>query len=199
MKNGQSMIYWICFLIMKLISLLFLRVTYIGRENLPLNEGFILASNHQSNVDPFVLGVCRWREFCFFAKESLFKGKFSSFMLPRMGAFPVKRDSADIRALKEAIRRLKLGIPLIFFPEGTRGVSDRKKKVNPGVGMIAIKAQVSVVPVYIEGSDKACPDGAKWFTLHPIKIKFGKPLHFTKDQEYPAIAQEILKEIYLLK
>lgn len=190
------MIYWSAFLLMKLIDLIYFRTKFEGIEHIPSQKSFILACNHISNLDPFVVGICQWRRFSFLAKEELFGTRFSDFLFRGMGAFPIKRDTSDFRALREALRRLKSGTPLILFPEGTRGVGDRKKESQPGVGFLALKSAVPVVPVFIEGSDRALPNGSKWFKFHPIRIKIGEPLHFSQDQDYAKISDSILQAIY---
>ena len=112
-----------------------------------------------------------------------------------MGAFPVKRDSADTGAIKEALKRLKEGCALILFPEGTRKAGLEGKKLHPGIGLIALKGTAPVIPAYIDGSDKVLPPGAKFFKHHPVKIYFGKPLYFSQAESYPEIAQRIMTEI----
>jgi len=87
-----------------------------GIEHIPKKGGFILASNHVSYLDPIVLGAISPRKLNFMAKEELFCHPLISWFLSRVGAFPVKRDSADLSALKYALRRLREGKALILFP-----------------------------------------------------------------------------------
>lgn len=192
------MIYWICYFLMKTLDKIYFSSKFEGVENLPQEGGFIIACNHISNLDPFIAGICARRRFSFLAKESLFKNKILSFLFRGMDAFPIKRDTADFGALREALRRLKAGRPLILFPEGTRGVSGREKKSQPGVGFLVLKSQVPVLPMYISGSDQAFPNGAKWFRRHPVKVKIGESLKFNKDQEYSEISAQIVDSIYSL-
>ena len=101
--------------------------------------------------------------------------------------------------VREALRRMKAGTPLILFPEGTRGYSERPKEPQPGVGFLTRKSGLPVVPARIEGSDKALPPGAKWFKSHQVKVVFGRPIAFRPEEDYPAVAQRILEAIYALK
>ncbi len=192
------MIYWPCYVLMRIVDLIYFRTKFVGVEHLPAGKPFILVCNHVSNLDPFVVGICRPRRFSFLAKEELFKKPLMNFLFRGMGAFPIKRGASDFGALREALRRLKGGIPLILFPEGTRGAGNRQKKANPGVGFIAQKSGVAVIPAYIEGSDGALPNGAKWFKFHPVRVKIGAPIAINRDQKYPEISQKILKSIYSL-
>jgi len=192
------MIYPLSYFLCKFLQFLFFPTKYHGLEKIRSLDSYIIASNHMSNLDPFILGVSQWRSFSFVAKEELFKSRISSFLLKGMGAFPIKRDKSDFRAIRETLRRLKNGTPIILFPEGTRGVGGRQKKVQSGVGLIAVKSGLPVIPAYIENSEKALPDGAKWFKRHPVTVTFGSPLTFSKDQSYDVITDQIMEKIYAL-
>ena len=192
------MIYWLAYGLLRLLDLFFFRAEVIGRENIPPQRSYIIASNHISYLDPFLLGLCSVRHFYFLAKESLFKTKISNFFFRSIGAFPVKRDTSDFGAMREALRRIKSGNPLVLFPEGTRGYSSRAKKPHPGIGFLAAKAGVPVVPVYISGSDKVLPEGAKRLYRHPIKIMIGQPVTFPSHMSYEDMADHIVQKIYSL-
>jgi len=183
---------------MKLMDIMYFRTIFLGKEHLPASGSFIFASNHISNIDPFILGTSIRKKFCYVAKDSLFKTRLSSFFFAHVGAIPIKRDTSDFKAIREILKRLKNGCPVVLFPEGTRGVGDRKKKTQAGVGLIAFKSNAPVIPVYIQGSDKALPSGAKWFSRHQVKVKIGPPLQFLEKQPYHVISAKIMEEIYSL-
>ncbi|MCA9407893.1 MAG: 1-acyl-sn-glycerol-3-phosphate acyltransferase [Candidatus Omnitrophica bacterium] len=189
------MLYWIGYLIMALVDGIYLRTEYINRKILPVSSSYIIASNHISNLDPFVLGMCQRRRFAFLAKEELFEKKWLGFILRNFGAFPIKRDAADFGAIRETLRRIKLQQPTVLFPEGTRGAGTREKKINPGVGMIAVKSGVPVVPVFVQNTDKALPNGAKWFKRHKVIVTIGEPIGFKSRKDYQQIALEIMAKI----
>ena len=193
------MIYWIGFAIVKLLDKIYFTAEYIGLENLPAKGSFILACNHISNLDPFIVGTCVRRRFHFIAKDSLFKNKFFGFILSKFGAIPIKRNTSDFHAIREVLRRLKKNSPLVLFPEGTRRVSGRDKKIQGVVGLIALKAHVPVFPVHIEGSQKALPPGEKWFMRHPVTVTFGRPIHFNDSDSYIEVAERIMNEVYKLQ
>ena len=189
------MIYWIAYCIVKLISKVFCPCTFYGQENLPQRGSFIIASNHLSNLDPMILGISCWRRFSYVAKESLFKNNFFSFVLHQVGAFPIKRDSADFRAIRETLKRLKAGCPIILFPEGTRRKEPQEKRVEAGIGLIAVKSQVPVIPAYIRGSEYVLPPGGRRLTRHAVTVVLGEPLVFKDGQAYPLIANQIMDKI----
>ena len=192
-------VYWTSYCGVKVLDALYCRTNYVGRENLPTGQPFILASNHISNIDPFLLGACQWRRFNYLAKMELFDTPAKNWFFRQVCAIPIKRGTSDFRALREALRRMKAGTPLILFPEGTRGYSERPKEPQPGVGFLTRKSGLPVVPARIEGSDKALPPGAKWFKSHQVKVVFGRPIAFRPEEDYPAVAQRILEAIYALK
>ena len=191
------MFYWFAYGVIFILSKIFCPCRFIGQQNLPKGS-FILASNHISNLDPLILGLSCVRKFGYIAKESLFKNKFFGIILHLVGTFPIKRDSSDAGAIKEALKRLERGTPIIMFPEGTRGGYARFKKVHSGVALIAAKSGVPVIPAYINGSDRVLPQGAKWPRRHLVKVTIGPPLIFSEKQSYPAMATQIMKDILAL-
>jgi len=192
------MFYWIAYVFLKLLSKIFFPCRYEGLEHLPKKGSYLVASNHVSNLDPIILGLSVWRKFSYIAKESLFKKKLFRFIMHQVGAFPIKRDSSDFRAIREAFKRLKRGCPVILFPEGTRQGKNASRRALPGVGLIAVKSQLPVIPVFIRGSDQVLPPGKRVLKRHPVTVSFGKPLHFSKDQSYPDISRLIMENIYSL-
>ncbi len=169
-----------------------------GRNNIPARGGFILASNHASNLDPLILGVAASRELNFMAKDALFKNPLFGWLLFNVGAFPVKREYADVSAMKEAIGRLKKGSALLIFPAGSRSRGNNVQ-AQPGVGMLSNKASCPVVPVFISGTDKALPVGARFIKPTKIRVRFGRILSFERNAAYELIASKVMGEILSLK
>jgi len=193
-----QMIYWVAFVIMKVTSLLFCPFQVVGRGNIPTKGAFILACNHQSNLDPVLVGLNIRRIVHYMAKDSLFKNPIIGFILRGCGAFSLKRGRIDSKALKEALSYLENGAPLLIFPQGTRRKSAEERKVNPGLGFLAVKSGVPVVPVRLIGTDKVLPKGAKWFKRHPVTIIFGQPVRFQEDEDYSQVSSAALDKILSL-
>lgn len=167
-----------------------------GAENIPPKGGFILASNHTSYLDPLVLGSACRRKLNFMARDNLFSNPIFSSILSAVGAFPVKRNSADLGALKEAMRRLKKGLPLTLFPEGSRqGGGVFSKDPQPGIGFLAAKLEIPVVPAFIKGTQAALPRGAKFIRRAKISVYFGKQINIERRLPYQDIALAIMKGI----
>lgn len=193
-------VYWLGFYFLKVSSRLWFPFTVTGKENIPPKGGFIFASNHLSNLDPLLIGLSLDRPISYMAKDSLFKNCIFGFLLRRVWAFPVKRGTADIGSLREALRRLKAGNPLVLFPQGTRRLAGDQNldKLHPGVGFVASRSGVPVIPVLITGSDQVLPPQAKWFHRHPITLTIGKPLFFDPRAEHEEVARRIVKTIFSL-
>ncbi|MBD3296482.1 MAG: hypothetical protein GF392_03865 [Candidatus Omnitrophica bacterium] len=136
----------------------------LGRENLP-EPPFVIASNHGSNADPAIIGtLCRRYRVDFMAKQELFEIPVVGRWAISVGAIPVARGQNSVRGIKEALRRLKAGRIVAFFPEGTRSVDGFIGEARPGTGFLIKKAGVPIVPVYISGSHQVWPKGD---TLRP--------------------------------
>ncbi len=124
-----------------------------GREYIPKDGAFILAPNHISYFDPPLVGSFVPRRVHFFAKQELFKVPILGALIKRTNVHPVKRGVFDRGAITTAVKILKAGNPLAVFPEGTRGVFGEFLDPKPGIGMIARKAEVPIIPCYIEGAE----------------------------------------------
>lgn len=189
------MLYTLLRLLSILIFKLFFALKVEGRENLPQKGGFILASNHTSYLDPVILGTACPRKLDFMARDDLFKRHLFSRLILALGAFPVKRDSADRRALKEAIRRLKDNRGLVLFPEGTRQSAGRLGQPAAGIGFLSARSAVPVVPVFIRGSDRALPRQARFIRLHKISVSFGQQIFIERGMPYQEAALKIMEDI----
>lgn len=123
-----------------------------GLENIPENEGVIIAPNHISNFDPPLVVGFLPQNLKIMGKAELFKNKLFAWVLTKVGAFPVNRGEADITAIKTAMRFLKANYPLLVFPHGTRIKSGKDEPIKEGVILIALKAKKNIVPAYISGT-----------------------------------------------
>ncbi len=168
-----------------------------GKENIPKKGGFILTSNHQSFLDPVLLGMASPRILRFMARDDLFKVRWFAWLITTLGAFPVKRNKPDKRAIKEALELLRNGEAVLIFPEGTRSRDGTIGKGNPGCVWIARLANVPLVPVRIEGANHALPVDSMIIRPYPIKISFGQPIypHHYRDLNEEEIVEKLMEEI----
>lgn len=128
------------------------KITVVGRENIPDEKGgYIIASNHVSNNDPPMIGITFRGKYNFMAKEELFHlNPIFTWLIKRLGAFPVKRGAKDSSAIDNALNSIKSGRIFIIFPEGTRSKDGELGRAKSGVTLIAAQAKVPVVPVFIK-------------------------------------------------
>ncbi len=147
-----------------------------GTENVPRRGGVLLASNHQSYLDPALVAACLRREMHFMARSSLFRNPAFRALIVGCNAFPIERDKADVKGVKEAITRLEAGNILLVFPEGTRTRNGSVGRMKPGIGALAERASVPIVPVLIDGAHEAWPKGALLPRPGRVRIVFGPPI-----------------------
>jgi len=147
-----------------------------GLENVPRSGGVLLASNHQSFLDPVLVAMVLSREMHFMARRTLFRNPVLRVIIAGYNAFAIERDTADVKGVKEAIARLEAGNILLVFPEGTRTGDGSIGRMKPGIGMLAERAAVPIVPVLIEGAYEVWPKGRLAPGLGRISMVFGKPL-----------------------
>lgn len=170
-------VYGVCHYTLRVMFDMFFRGEVAGLENLPKAGGFLLAANHASFIDPPMIGCQISRQIAYFARKTLWKGGFSSWWLDAVGTIPVDRDGGqDVSAIKRVLRAIKDERGLILFPEGTRTSDGALQPAKPGVGFIAIKTQVPVVPVRIFGSFEAFGKGRPLRLGTPVTVVFGAPL-----------------------
>ncbi len=178
-----------------------------GLENLPRAGSFLLAANHASYLDPFLIGAQVERQIAFFARKTLWKPGLSSWWLDLVGTIPVDRDGGQaLSAIKRVLRALKDDRGLILFPEGTRTPDGNLQTPKPGVGMIACSTQVPVVPVRIFGSYQAMGKGQGLRFDTPITIVFGRPISPAEyddptagKERYQVASNRIMARIALLQ
>ncbi len=159
-----------------------------GRHHIPRTGPVILASNHLSFIDSFVIPMFAPRPVYFLAKSSYFDGKGIGGWLSRnffsaLGATPVQRGAgqAALDALEQQKRILQSGRAIALYPEGTRSLDGRLYKGRTGVAFLALQTGAKVVPVGLAGTNDAMPVGAKWPRTRPrVTIRFGEPLDLSQ-------------------
>lgn len=139
----------------------FFKTRIYGRENIP-DPPYIIVSNHASLLDPPLVSMAfRKHNVAYIAKDELFAMPFVGTWVRLVKCIPVNRNGNSINSLKESLRRIKKGRVVCIFPEGTRSNDDNLRKAKRGAGFLLAKADVPVVPVYIQGSLEALPKGKR--------------------------------------
>ncbi|MBR6917489.1 MAG: 1-acyl-sn-glycerol-3-phosphate acyltransferase [Clostridia bacterium] len=152
----------------------FYRIKITGAENLPNEGGYVVCANHTSMFDVVALAASFDRLLRFMAKKELFKFKPFGALIRKVGAFPVDRGGADVKAIKTAISLVEAGELVNIFPQGTR-----RKKVDPsttnvksGAGMIAYHAKCGAIPVFIKTKNNHLHAFGK------TELIIGKPIEY---------------------
>ena len=133
-------------------SVLF-RVKVIDRHKVPQEGPALLCASHNTMLDMFFLGFRLKRWIYWMAKEELFRNPLAAYILKKLGAFPVRRGTADISSIKNAYKLLEENKIVGIFPQGTRIKSSKRTyPVKSGAVMIAAKAGVPIIPATVCGS-----------------------------------------------
>jgi 1-acyl-sn-glycerol-3-phosphate acyltransferase len=187
----------------RLAHQMFFRGDVEGLENLPAKGGYIVAANHASLLDPPMVGQFLPRQVCFFARKTLWKPGVAAWWLDAVGTIPVDRDGGtSLDAIKRVLRALAEGKVVIVFPEGTRSTDGNLQTAKAGVGLLACKAHVPVVPARVFGSFEAFGRDAGLHLGSPVSVTYGRPLspgeydHPEDGKErYPRTAARIMDAI----
>ncbi|MEU3983304.1 lysophospholipid acyltransferase family protein [Streptomyces sp. NPDC026672] len=158
-----------------------------GLEHVPMTGAAIVAGNHLSFSDHFLMPAILRRRITFLAKAEYFtgpgvKGRLTAFFFRSAGQIPVDRSGKDAgqAAIREGLGVLRKGELLGIYPEGTRSHDGRLYKGKVGVAVMALRAGVPVVPCAMIGTFEAQPPGKVIPNVHPVVIRFGEPLDFSR-------------------
>jgi 1-acyl-sn-glycerol-3-phosphate acyltransferase len=147
-----------------------------GARRVPRTGGVLLVCNHQSFLDPVLATLALPRECHYMARDTLFRRPFFRRLIESLNAFPIKRGTADVGAIKETLRRLKAGHLVTTFPEATRTEDGSMGAMHPGVILLARKARVPIVPTVILGAFEAWPRHSPLPKPHGILVAYSEPL-----------------------
>ena len=164
---------WIC----KVFCRLFFQIRVYGTENVPEQDSLVLVSNHQSFLDPIFCGIFLKRHLYFLARDTLFTNQFFGWLISSVNTIPVRRDEANLAAMKKVIAKLKEGNGVCLFPEATRTRDGKITPFKPGFGLLCRRGEAAVVPVVIDGAFECWPRHKKIFSPgSKILICYGKAI-----------------------
>lgn len=157
-----------------------------GQPNMPRSGPALIISNHESYLDPVLVGLAVRRPIRYLARKTLFRSALFTRLIVSLGAVPVDHESAGAKeGLQISIRLLQQGQPLVVFPEGERTHDGSLQEFKPGLLLLLKRAPVPVVPVGITGAYEAFPRSSKWPALSPfflpstgssVAVSVGKPI-----------------------
>jgi len=193
--GANPLIYWLVRALLQPFFHIYFRLSRIGREHIPAEGPVIVAANHRSFLDPFVIATMARRPMYYVAKRELFTRPWQAWILNALGAFPVDRGTGDGEMFATAKAILGRGDIVLIFPEGTRIRPGALGKPKRGVGRLALEAAAPVVPVAVIGTE-AIRRGWR-IRPHKVRIRAGRALHFPKvDDASPALATAVTERIW---
>ncbi len=175
----------------------------IGRENLVREGPVLVVANHESFLDPPLIGTLYQDEMYYLARKSLMTTDLLKWIYLAWNSIPVDQDRPDMTGLKAIIKLLSSGKRVVIFPEGERSLDGVIAQAQPGVGLIAVKANVVIQPIRIEGAREALPRGSGRVRFSQISLHIGKPIRLTEKEltgakgkhGYQAIADRLLDAV----
>jgi glycerol-3-phosphate dehydrogenase (NAD(P)+) len=194
-RGVNPLIYWIVRALFVPFFLVYFRMQRVGREHLPRSGPLLLASNHRSFLDPFVIGTLVRRPVYYMAKRELFEKRWQAWVLNALGAFPVDRGAGDRDAMDTARAILARGDCVVIFPEGTRVRPGGLGEPRRGIGRLALETGAPVAPVAVIGSDGV----RRGWRIRPrkVRLRVGRPLHYpTVESCSPALATAVTERIW---
>ena len=174
-----------------------------GSGNMRYRENYIFASNHRSYADPLVVGCALDRAVWFLAKKELFQEKAFAWLIRAYHAIPVDREEIERRTLRCLFDLLAQGHSILMFPEGTRSRTEELRDLKPGLGLVAIRSGVSIIPVYASGTNRLLDCLLR---RRKLAVRIGPPIRVTSDRlpadrkdEYRVLAGMVQEALRMLK
>lgn len=194
-RGVNPLVYWITRALFQPFFQIWFRMSRIGREHIPAHGPLILAANHRSFVDPFVIGTMVRRPVYYMAKRELFSHRLFAWYLNNLGAFPVDRGGGDGDSMATARAILERGDCVVVFPEGTRTRPGGLGAPRRGVGRLALETAAPVVPIAVIGTE-AIRRGWR-IRPHKVRLRAGRPLTFPRVEEpSPQLAAAVTERIW---
>jgi len=195
-KHGVNLpVYWLARAILQPSMQLYFLLVRGGRHNIPAEGAVILAANHRSLLDPFVIALCLGRPVYFVAKRELFERRWQGWILNALGAFPVRRGESDEEMMETARTVLERGEPVLIFPEGKRVRSGPVGNPKRGAGRLALETGAPIVPIAVTGSERA----RNGWLIRPcrVRIRCGTPLRFPRAADpSPTLAGAVVDRVW---
>ncbi|WP_203473271.1 AMP-binding protein [Dissulfurispira thermophila] len=210
-NKWELLITYIVRLIQVILFKLIFKLQVYGKEHIPDKCPFIIAPNHVSFLDGFVIASSvpykTFNDLYFLGFQKYFTGRFRSWFAKIAHVIPIDPEIYLNKAMQMSAHVLKNKKALCIFPEGGRSFDGRLMEFKKGIGVLAVEMGISVVPVFIKGTFKALPRGAKFIRPSKINVTFGHPLNVSDINmqrrpdgvdEYQYFAQELRKRVIML-
>jgi len=160
----------------QLTAVLVFGLRHWGRENIPAEGGVLVVANHQSNLDPPLVGMGCFRRMNYVARLTLFGFAPFRWLINSLDAIPIDQEGIGLSGMKESLRRLKRGEMVLIFPEGSRTLDGRIAPFMPGFTALAVRSKASILPVAIEGAFDAWPRTRRFPRPATIHVRYAPPI-----------------------
>ena len=195
-------VYWVGYTFFRSMGRAFYNLNLVNEEKLVREGGVMMAANHESFLDPPLIGISHPENVTYLARKTLFTG-MSKWLYTNWDAIPVDQDNPDMTGVKKIIKALRTGKKVVMFPEGERTMNGELGVALPGVGLIIAKSQTTVQPMRIFGAREALPRGSGKMKMAQISVVVGDPIFFDKEnlkgyrgkEGYQKIADIVMKAI----
>ena len=188
---------WTC----RMFCVVFFRMHLNGQENIPKKGPFLLIGNHQSYLDPIFCGAPLRRQLVYVGRDTLFQSWMFRSIIASVGTIPIRRDSADLSAIRRMLAKLREGLGLCLFPEARRTSDGRISPLRPGFSFLCRKAGAPIVPVVIDGAFQCWPRTKKFFSpWQRISVWYGKRIEpaeaaHMSDDELAAYVTSVMRQM----
>ena len=170
----RNWVWWISQLIVGVVFAVWLRYRAKGIERLPKSGGGLLLANHQSFIDPLLIGLPLRRPVSFLARDTLFPVPLVGWILRHTYVMPLDRDGGSAAGIRETLRRLDDGFLVGLFPEGTRSADGSMGTLKPGFAALVRRTELPIYPVGIAGAHRALGRGSLILKPHRVCVVFGE-------------------------
>ncbi len=169
--------------ILRALSRLFFRISFTGLENVPQTGGVIIASNHQTYIDPIWMSLPVSRRIRYLAMSESFGWPIIGKIILMLGAWPIQVEKSDPAAFRRTLQWLRSGSAVVIFPEGGRALPDGQLlRFKPGAVRMALEANAPILPITIRGGHRVWPKGHRFPRMAKVELVF-HPLQHIKMQE----------------
>jgi 1-acyl-sn-glycerol-3-phosphate acyltransferase len=189
--------------VLRMAAVAVYHLRFTGRENQPLTGGALVLSNHQSHLDPMLVGMVFDRRMNYLARLTLFTFPPLRWMLESVDSIPIDREGLGLSGLKETLRRVKQEEMVLIFPEGTRSPNGEVAPLKPGFSALAKRVRVPLVPVGLDGAFQAWPRTRNYPKLGTIHVHVGRPItpeeaHALDDRALVELVEERIRECHAI-
>jgi len=172
-------------------SQLWFRYRFSGKCHVPLTGPVLLVANHQSNLDPVIVGLACPRQLKYLARVGLFFFPFNLW-IRALGAVPIDRERGALAGLRTTLELLKQNHAVLVFPEGSRTIDGKLQPMLAGFCLLARRSKATIVPLALDGAFQALPRGSVVCHRHPIYLSFGTPI---TPKQFEGMSDEQLTEL----